>query len=907
MADVPMEDWIAAAISEEQKRPFAGTMDRSSILAAAGSGKTRTLTHLLAHDLCSGIPASGVVAFTFTEKAAEELLARIHVLRNQKMPTVDLSGIFIGTIHSWCLQYIYSQPDFYNITPIDELHCDALVGRLYDVLELEKIYKKPFPKAIEPFLADIEVFYNEHLSFGKVPPAVGPALTSFVEVLSANRLLTFGGMIRSATERLEVNGALAELQSLYVDEYQDVNPAQTALIKALVPPNGKLRVVGDDLQSIYNWRGSDVTRILKFPNEFKPADVFRLSMNYRSRPEVVTVANGVAEDIVLKDPQKVMQSGREKCGRKVIHWISTNNETDQAETIVEIVKRFHSAGVPHSKIAILLRSVAGAGKPIYKALKAENIPVECPMLSRGGDFINEFLLPVLKWLRMEQLEPRNKQEEEEQETDAHSLWLSVTPWLSVENAEDVFWSGLNRWYDLVREGKSSAYNVRSCLYDFLDECGVRVAPSDTDLMVGIGIASQIIRRVEEIHRRRIKGQKRRSAAGVISEVYYALIRNQENFGESLPVNQNAEGVVLTTVHQAKGLEWPVVCLPMLNRRRFPLANRPAKSSFPPLIADRYGTKLDDERRLFYVAVTRARERLFMMDTAAADQRARSAFLTDLQQRGVLPEEGLSESSDSTWSIAAKDLRSDSQPPIRVSLSDLLLYLECPYQFGLRRVTGLQPAVGDELGFGKGLHELLQRRAESDHAWNQEEVTTQVERHVHLPLSSDEAEQRAKRAIAQRITKLHKLDAFPGELRQELPVEVFLKSGIVTGVIDFVYTQPDGSLVVRDWKANIHDEFIARYARQLQVYVHALRMQKRTVSRAELVDVAASMKTTKLVTTDVDIGEATISRLMQDCQQALQAIREGTFKPKPSVGVCGSCDVRRICAVREGEERAESEN
>ena len=907
MADAPMADWISAAVSEEQKRPFAGTKDRSSILAAAGSGKTRTLTHLLAHDLCSGIPASGIVAFTFTEKAAEELLARIHVLRNQKMPAVDLSGIFIGTIHSWCLQHIYSQPDFYNITPIDELHCDALVGRLYDVLTLEEIYKKPFPKAIKPFLADIEIFYNEHLPLGKIPPAVGPALTSFIGVLSANRLLTFGGMIRSATEHLEVNGPLAELQSLYVDEYQDVNPAQTALIKAMVPPNGKLRVVGDDLQSIYNWRGSDVTRILEFPNEFEPAEVFRLSTNYRSRPEVVTVANGVAEDIVLKDPQKVMQPGREKCGRKVIHWLSTNNETDQAETIVEIVKRFHSAGVPHSKIAILLRSVTGAGRPIYEALKAESIPVECPMLSRGGAFINTFLLPVLKWLRTEQLESRNRQEEEEQEADAHSLWLSVAPWLPVETAEDVFWSGLNHWYDLVREGKSSAYNVRSCLYDFLDECGVRVAPSDTDLMVGIGIASQIIRRVEEIHRRRIEGQNRRSAAGVISEVYYALIRNQGNFGESLPVNLKAEGVVLTTVHQAKGLEWPVVCLPMLNRRRFPLVNRPAKSSFPPLISDRYGTKLDDERRLFYVAVTRARERLFMLDTAAADPRVRSAFLTDLKQRGVLPQEGLSEPSDLTWSIAAKDLQSDSQPPIRVSLSDLLLYLECPYQFGLRRVTGLQPAVGDELGFGKGLHELLQRRAESDHAWNQEEVTTQVESHVHLPLSSDKEEQRAKRAIAQRITELDKLGAFTGELRQELPVEVFLSSGIVTGVIDFVYTQPDGSLAVRDWKANVHDEFIARYARQLQVYVHALRMQGQTVSRAELVDVGASMKAKKLVTTAVDISEATISRLMEDCQQALQAIREGTFKPKPSVSVCGSCDVRRICAVREGEERAETEN
>ena len=89
-----MEAWIDTALSEEQKLPFAGTKDHASILAAAGSGKTRTLIHLLAQDLCSGIPASGIVAFTFTDKAAEELLARIHVLGKEKMPTVDLSGGF---------------------------------------------------------------------------------------------------------------------------------------------------------------------------------------------------------------------------------------------------------------------------------------------------------------------------------------------------------------------------------------------------------------------------------------------------------------------------------------------------------------------------------------------------------------------------------------------------------------------------------------------------------------------------------------------------------------------------------------------------------------------------------------------------------------------------------------------
>jgi DNA helicase-2/ATP-dependent DNA helicase PcrA len=907
MPEAGMQEWIAAALSDEQKVVFASTSSHASILAAAGSGKTRTLIHLLADDLCAGVPASGIVAFTFTEKAAEELLARIHVLGKEKMPDVDLSGIFIGTIHSWCLQYLYSQSDFYNITPIDELHLDALVGRLYDALELEKIYKEAFPRAIEPFLTDIEVFYNEHLAPAKVPPGIRPALTGFVEVLSMNRLLTFGGMIRSATEHLQKSGPLAGLQSLYVDEYQDVNPAQTALIRAMVPAGGKLRVVGDDLQSIYNWRGSDVTRILEFPQEFAPAEVFRLSMNYRSRPEIVAIANHVAEDIVLKDAVKVMKPGRNECGRRVVHWISTNDEAHQAETVVEIVKKFHSEGVPYRKMAILLRSVAGAGQPIYQALQSENVPVECPSLSRGGAFINEVLLPVLNWLRTEQKEPKNNQEEADQEAYARSVWESVAPWLSAENAEEVFWSGLNRWHDLVREGKSSAYNVRSCLYDFLDECGVRIAPADTGLMVGIGIASQIIRSVEEIQRRRIKGHKRRTAAGVISEVYYAVIRNQESFGESLPVNQNAEGVMLTTVHQAKGLEWPVVILPMLNRKRFPLTNRPAKSSFPPEIAGRYGTSLDDERRLFYVAVTRARERLFMLDTAAAEPKVRSVFLTDLQRRAKLAPAGLPSSTDGTWSIAAEDLREDSPPPIRISLSDLLLYLECPYQFGLRRVTGLQPAVGDELGFGKGLHELIQRRAESGHAWSKEELASQVETHVHLPLTSDEAEQLAKRAITTRITELDQLGAFAGELQQELQVEVFLGAGVVAGVIDCVYTRPDGSLVVRDWKANIHEEFIARYARQLQFYVYALRSQNRTVSQAELVDVAASAKAKKLITVPVDITEATIATLMEKCQQALEGIREAQFQATPSASVCGSCDVRRICAAREGEGRAETEN
>ena len=119
MVAVPLEDWITSVpISKEQMQPFRAAKNRSSILAAAGAWKDENAgSPRLPTIWCSGIPASGIVAVTFTEKVAEELLARIHSMQNQYMPTVDLSGIFIGTIHSWCIQYLHSQTAFYERYP----------------------------------------------------------------------------------------------------------------------------------------------------------------------------------------------------------------------------------------------------------------------------------------------------------------------------------------------------------------------------------------------------------------------------------------------------------------------------------------------------------------------------------------------------------------------------------------------------------------------------------------------------------------------------------------------------------------------------------------------------------------------------------------------------------------------
>ena len=179
-------------------------------------------------------------------------------------------------------------------------------------MSLNQSYAKPYPRAIGEFTTDVEIYYNEHLHIDQVPQRIRNSVGHFLRVLEQNRLLTFGAMIRHATEHLQANGPVDGLLALYVDEYQDVNPAQVSLLKAMISSQTSVIVVGDDLQSIYNWRGSDVTRILHFPNEFSPASVCRLSTNYRSRPQIVTLSNRVASFVQIKDLQKVMKPSRNR-------------------------------------------------------------------------------------------------------------------------------------------------------------------------------------------------------------------------------------------------------------------------------------------------------------------------------------------------------------------------------------------------------------------------------------------------------------------------------------------------------------------------------------------------------------------------------------------------------------------
>lgn len=884
-----LKKWLGDSLSKEQLRVFDGTTKHKCIFASAGSGKTRTLVHLIIQDLVQGVPPNKIVAFTFTEKAAREILNRVHSIAVKSFPDLQIEGISIGTIHSWCYQFLLTKSAYYNFSILDELQTKALITRLYDYLVLSKAYNKTFPKGVDEFIDDLEILLNENLSTSDLPKNLLGPVNKFFGLLKNNRLFTFGTVIQEAISHLSDHKVL-DLDRIYVDEYQDVNPAQVNLISRMVAASTKLTVIGDDLQCIYNWRGSDVHRIVNFERDFKDSKIFALSTNYRSRPEIIELGNRISDSIIVKAKGKVMRPDK-KDAANALSWYSASSLDEEIVLIEMLIRAFMASGVDPNRIAILLRSVRSSGREIYDHLVSAGIPVECPIFSDAEQFIVGFLIPLFEWLEMPGVEVRTEEEEESIQRRSDTLFKNATKWSAIKLVEDDFWAQIEEWKDLLSKNSNEAYNIRQRLYLFLNRIGVVVSRTSNDLMVGLGIGSQIIRSVEEVHRRRLSEQPRRLSISLIKEARIALRENYEDFGESIPIEIQGSGVLITTVHQAKGLEWPVVIIPRLSGKKFPVRNSSHASSFDSSITDRYGTTIEDEKRLFYVACTRAQEKLILVDESKDNPSNRSIFLRDFVQDASVPYSTKIKRNSKFEVNAPSD--SKDQDTLRIGLSDVLVYMECPLQYGLRNQVGVQPPIQDNLGYGKGLHEIIQRRFDSNADWSEQEITENVAKNVSLPYTSAHQESVSQVAIGKMLKGLQAKGVFRAEVISEEKVEVYFPEGVIEGVIDCVEVVGD-SFVLRDWKANIHDEFLDRYKRQLTFYKYALGRKGRKVSRVEIVDIKKTADSSKVEAVEISESQERIDSFIHDVRKALLGIKANVFEPTKEIKACQSCDMRLIC-------------
>ena len=886
------------------------------IIASAGSGKTEVVSQRVADLLAEGVRPDGIVAFTFTERAASELKERIELRVVDRMGpgSIDqLSGLFVGTIHAYCFRLLQQHvPEYENFDVLDENQLTAFACREAHRLGLRQFdeHNRLF-RSVARFLENVEVVDNELLDVDELPEEFSSALTDYYAALNRYRLLTYGQQIRSAVEQLDRPEVAArvhgQLRHLIVDEYQDINPAQEALIERLTGPDTELCVVGDDDQAIYQWRGSDVENIVTFEDRYAPVTSFSITTNRRSRPEIVRTANGFAKSIPDRLP-KVMRSHRSSAGSapRVVVW---EEEDEQAEAgwIAEMVCDLHDAGLPYKDIGVLVRSRAAYAR-LLEELTACGVPVQPG--GRTGLFDQpeaEVLGKTYCWLT--HIDWR-EQYQRGGVVELGPLLAEYEAVFGLRNQQHVsrLKRHLSKWRTSSRDEERTSDLVRD-FYDLVDVLEVRDWDFDdpvqlsslgtlarfTSLLADYESVRRRSRQDEDNHGEQVGGEwtgewYHRNLA--IHIVNYAQ-GNYDGFDGEPDVTVDA--VDITTIHKSKGLEWAAVFVPSMTKNRFPSKRTGQVRDWiiPRGLFDaaRYEGSDADERRLFYVAISRARDWLSVSrhDRVTKQSAQPSPYWTELGAHHIDPID-----------IELPEVESRSladQDPLAITFSDLASFLDCGMAYRLRTLVGFQPRLAPELGYGKAVHHLLRRVAEQTQSIGAVPTESDVERmldnHFFLPAANKAAHRTMKDAakvLIQRYIENHE-DDLHRVWETERPFELHLDSVTVSGRADVILDRENGvpsALAIVDYKTST-DGSTDPYKLQLQVYADAGRKEGLDVRGAYVHDLNGTREPVK-------IDAATIQSAERDVQDAAHRIRNREFDPSPGPR-CRTCDVRTICNAR----------
>ncbi len=881
------------------------------IIASAGSGKTEVVAQRFAELMADGADPAGIIAFTFTERAAQELKARISARVEERIGAQALDRLgaaFVGTIHAYCFRLLQQYvPRYETFDVLDERRLTAFLCREEPALGLKNLTGRLFA-SIRAFLANLEVVENELIPLTGLDEPLRGMAEKFYQLLEQFRLLTYGQLISRAVAELEepdvARTVHATLRHLIVDEYQDVNPAQERLIRLLVGDDVELCVVGDDDQAIYQWRGSDVRNIVEFATRYPDVRTFTITENRRSRPRIVEAATAFARSIPGR-LHKEMRAVRAPAAVEVVTW-AAETQAEESERIAETIQRLHAAGLPYRDIAILVR-----GRVAYPALldafDARGVPVQ--PAGRTGLFVRpeaQLFGKTYAWLA------------------GHGWSPDPYGWGEVPEDEAIF-AEYNGLYQLaaerslaVRERLSALkasvpsderpVNLVGDFYELLADLGVAEWDAD-DLMMSsrlgtLARCSSILADYESVRRRsrpdsdqpgaQIGGQDRGSWYYGNLAIYIANYAKgaYEDFDGEPDVLVDA--VDLTTVHKAKGLEWRVVFVPSLTKSRFPSSRtgRPQDWLVPRHLFSpaRYEGSDADERRLFYVAMTRARDWLSLSrhERITRNRVAASPYHVEVTGHAATPPLPLPPVEQIT--------REEADEPVTLTFSELAAYRACGFSYRLRNLLGFQPFLAPELGYGKAVHHVLRSIAEYTLRHGRppdfQQVWRMLDEGFFLPAASKPAHHLLKEA-ARHLVRSY-LTEYDDDLwriwETERPFELHLPTAIITGRADVILDKEGGeveSLAIVDYKTSTDPAASDDYALQLAVYTNAGRREGLNVNAAYVHDLKAADRD------PVDVSPEAITASEQIVKDTVRSLRNRDFRARPG-HPCKRCDVHSLC-------------
>jgi ATP-dependent DNA helicase UvrD/PcrA len=912
------------------------------LIACAGSGKTevvaRRVVHLLGSGNSSGLSPRNIIAFTFTDKAAAELKDRIVTRCREALGDLPgLAEMYVGTIHGYCLQLLQTHLfEFLKYSVLNEVQTRLLVSRnsVKSGLSGVEIISGPSagqrlkrgPQDVKIFLEALNVVREDNVNFGALPEGLKAGYDRYEELLDQHRYLDYSRIMVEAIAalhdkddpgRLRLQETLASIaKSLIVDEYQDVNPLQEGLIWRMHELGANVCVVGDDDQTIYQWRGSEIRNILDFAKRYSPVTNITIAENFRSSPGVVDTARLIAQLNTNRLPKAMLAGGHQRFERGDMLALSFATPDEEAKWIADRILALQGTpfvdepdssprGLSWADCAVLLRSVRRSGDAITAAFRAAGIPYVIGGLSNLFDAAEvQAAVTLFRYIVGEI-------DQEAVRSSWHVAHLGLTDadlqagFAVLDRAKS--WKAGQRW---------GAYNIQRAYLDFLEAVGLReerVPPTSAGALRGeivyynFGKFSEVISDFEQIYFQSDPQEKYTSFVWWLQNeapAYYE--EGVEDVGFAQP-----DAVQVMTVHQAKGMEWPVVFVPALQKNRFPsTAGGKGRSKWHILPraavpdAGRYDGSEEDERRLFYVALTRSKKFLYCSFAPTPGNKLYnrpSPFLGEFIKSSQVLTRPLPVPDAGKLSPRPKR----ETPKVVLSFSELKYFFECPYQFKLRFVYGFNAPLHEALGLGKSIHDSLaevHKRAKAGEILEESDAEALIDGHLHVPFAYPVLKQNLRDAAIAAVRRY--LREHGPTLRQTLhseqQVEIQVPVGItVNGRIDLIKRLDTGEVAIVDFKSS--DRAQAEDVTRAQLHTYAMGYRQLTGRDADLVEVLNLDKQGKSVREVVD--DAMLKATEVEIGRAGKAIRDNRMERLGGwCDTCANCDLLGICKKREGDRK-----
>lgn len=962
-----------ASLNEEQQQAVMHGEGPLLIIAGAGTGKTTVVTKRIEHLILEkNIPPSSILALTFTEKAAQEMESRI----DEILP-YGYTTLWIETFHAFCDRVLRQQAVHIGLNPSFTLltEAESLLFMRKHLFEFELDYFRPLGNPMKFLqgmlthfsrLRDDDITPEQYIKYAgklaakadveadevKKAKELAHAFQRYTDLKAKEGVMDYSDLISNTLKLFRDRPSVLkqyqkQFQYVFVDEFQDTNFAQNEMAILLAGERKNITVVGDDDQSIYRWRGAAIANMLQFRSHFPTTKIITLTKNYRSTQRILDgaytlIQHNNPDRLEVKEKiNKKLQGMRGIAGDPISLIYASRGEDEAEEVAKAIQKEVKATKRPYNEFAILVRANDHA-TPFLHALDRLHIPTQ--FLGPGHLYQQNEIKDLIAYLHV----LANFE-------DTSSLYRVITMPIFDIQARDIsailnftkrtnitLFEAMEQVEEtmLTEDGKQKITKILEMLkkhlelvpqeqagqilYNFFEDSGLLGHYLDPGSLRTENEAQNVAKFFEKLHS--FSANKTdASVFAVVDWIDLAMELGESPLAAEVDWTRN-NAVNILTVHSSKGLEFPVVFVVNLVAQRFPSRDRKEQIPVPTDIIRETLPEgdegLQEERRLFYVAITRAKEKLFLTASRFYNEGKRErklspfvaetlgeAYVNDVLKKQVeVPQVQQLSLLEVFNTNHVKESKEEIAPPTApldityISYSQIQTFMTCPLHYKLRYILNMPSPASPALSYGISVHgtlrdfyQLLMQKQPAD-----EKIIKELlhKNWVAQGYTSKLHEQQTYKQAESMLTNYVQLNSenIPDTLSVEQPFNFWLGKLKVGGRIDRIDRTPDGKLEIIDYKTGKNVPTEKKVKEDLQLSTYA-------IAAAEIHDGILGRNPEDVILTlhyledNIKLSTTRTAEQIQEAKefilQKVDEISKSSFACSASI-LCKNCEYGMLC-------------